>query len=305
MALSDYQCSFNGLTIGDGTDYDLRKTVGLEAVDTRGTNVEFSAAWGSSAGPAYVNERYVTLSVDVDAVAGAAVRYALETAFAPGLTGALSAFNWKWPGREELTAQARVTRWGRPHQFETELPGISPYEIELVFPDPRKYSAAVTSQALGTYAAISGGLELTSGSGVDLGLELTVSSGADLGLDMAASSGVGDFNCVNSGNTATYPVITFTTTVGVSSYRLSNLTNGLSITVTQPLSPSEQLVANMRYAVTGSGSPILYQGVNRYSTWLSPRVPFYLSPGTNVLRFEVLSGSASSTCTVQWQNAYV
>lgn len=303
MAVSDYQASFGGLVVGAGTPWLFAAIDGLETFESRTTDVVSPVLWGTLPGTDFVDERTVTITFRV--VGGAAVRQQLENAFLPG-GSTLSTFVYKLPNREELQMLARCRRRARPIAVDTEY-GIVDITVELGMPDPRRYSTTLYQGSASPFITTGGGFELATGSGVNLGFDLTAGAGVNLGFDMSAVVGGGSTFAVNSGNVDTYPTVTFTAPGGMTQWKLSNLTTGESMSFAMTLNPGEQLIADISAIATGkTGLPISLAGVSRYASWQAPRIPVRLSPGSNLMRFDVQAGVATGAiAAISWRNAYL
>lgn len=160
MALDDYQISFGGLTIGDGTDFDLNEVTGIESFDVRDSDVPFPNQWGSIAGVDEVNGRKISIDVEIAAGDDASLAQAFESAFLPSDEGEFGTLVAKFPGRDELYFQARVRRRTRRRVIEETL-GLVRIGVELFAPDPRAYSNETFSEAIPAYTAGTEALELS------------------------------------------------------------------------------------------------------------------------------------------------
>lgn len=181
--------------------------------------------------------------------------------------------------------------------------------VTLVAADWRKYSVLGNSLLLGPYTVPTSGLDLTASSGVNLGLDETASSGVDLGLDYTGSTGAyPDQEAVNAGSAVVFPVIEFRgpSSSSMTSFKITNLTSGDVLEIDTTVNAGESLLADMGIAYgIKAGSPVTLNGVTRYGGWVSPRTPWGLQPGTNLLRFQVLAGtSTGATAFVTWRSGW-
>lgn len=303
MPLTDYQLSFNGLTIGQGTAYEIRSVDGLESFGVRSRDSDLANLWGNVVGDDLVDAKSVI--VDVDMVNDAATVLAFETAFLPTVQRTLGV---KFPGRDELQTTALCRKRAHARTVRSDLDvGMLSIPVQLFLPDPRLYSAATNAEAVPPFTAGSLGFDLTVGAGADLGFDLTVGSGADLGFDLTGIASFGTVICTNDGNVDTYPTILVGATNGISRFRLTNDTNGDVLTVTQTINTGETLTIDMGAGFTGRGGLVIsLGGASRYSSWEQPRSPFRLAPGNNSIRFEVLTGNASGAAAiVAWLHAWL
>jgi len=62
----------------------------------------------------------------------------------------------------------------------------------------------------------------------------------------------------------------------------------------------------MTAAVTGSSAQIIsLSGSNRYGSWTAPRSAFRLSPGQNVLKFQVTGTSTDMIANLMWNDTWL
>jgi hypothetical protein len=306
--LSDYQVSFGGLTIGDGTEYDISEEEGIESFEVRDSDVPFPNQWGSIAGVDEVNGRTIRLDVEIAAADDPALAYTFESAFLPSSDDEFGDLVAKFPGRDDVYFRARVRKRTR-RRIVDEVLGVVKIGVELFAPDPRAYSFEEFSEAIPAYSSGSEAFELSSGSGANLAFDLTESSGADLAFEFTGVPAQGDVVLVNDGNVDTYPEIVFTPAGAgaLETYRVSNVTTGVTATFTATVSPGQTLTADMAMIATPkAGLPISLDGESRYGFWSQPRTPLALAPGNNTIRFEVLSGTSDGAiATVTWRNAWL
>jgi hypothetical protein len=307
MALADFQASFNGLTIGPGTSYDIFSVEGIDDWGVRSNDQTLPNLWGAQAGGDFVEPRTIILGVQMTSSLG--VSAPLETAFVPSAQAAPTALQplvFKLPDRQEVQVQCRVRRRGRARTPETEVSMVR-WLFEIAAPDPRLYASTSTVTVMTPYAADTTALDLTAGSGTGLAFDLTVSSGTGLAFDFTGVAGSGSVAIANAGNVDTYPSFTFATTAAMASWHVINDTTGETASFAYALVPGHTVVADMAGVATGSTVlPVTLDGASNYPIWVSPRVPVRLVPGTNILRFFVDSGTApGSTCTVTMRSAWL
>lgn len=209
----------------------------------------------------------------------------------------------------EVNAVKQLTvRRAAPVDVDWSGPTVR-WATTLVAADWRKYDAIEQSVFLGPYTAPTDGIDLTADSGADLGIDFALDSGADLGIDFAGTPGAyPDHEVVNAGSARTYPVVEFRgpSSSSMTSFKVTNLTTGGVLQIGTTVNAGESLFADMRAAYgLSSGAPVTLGGVSRYGSWVSPRTPWYLDPGTNLLRFQVLAGTATgASARVAWRSAW-
>jgi hypothetical protein len=307
MALDDFQISFGGLTVGDGTDYDLASEEGLESWDVRSGDVAFPNQWGSLIGTDEVTARRIRFTVEMFAEDPTLV-LAFEDAFLPATGDDLDPLVAKFPGRDEIALDVRCRSRSRRRTVNETL-GIIAVDVELVAPDPRAYSSDLHTSTLPVYTAGGEGFNLTLSSATNLAADLTAGSGTDLAGNFTGSTASGDVVCANAGNVDTYPSFTITpSSLGsVTSCEISNLTTGETIALTPTIAAGQTLTVDMAMVATPKqGEPITLNGEGRYGAWAQPRTALRLAPGDNTLRFEVLSGTTTDVaCAISWRDAYL
>lgn len=303
--------TLDGLTFNDGNLDDNGVSWGMDvegwwgAPDVRGSALDLPLRDGSHIADRYRSSRVVSVSggivhadVDVTAAALDTLKGALDLVRTDGI---LIGYEADTPKMLTVRRQAAVdVLWvGSAVQWGTTL----------VAADWRKYSTTEQSVLLGPYTVPSDGLDLTLDSGVNLGLDESAGSGVDLGVDYTGTPGAWpDAEVSNGGTAVVYPVIEFRgpSSSSMTSFRLSNLTTGDVVSIATTVNAGESLWADMGAAYgIRTGSPVTLGGVTRYGDWASPRTPFGLVPGANVLRFEVLAGtSTNASARVTWRSGW-
>lgn len=307
MAL-DYTVIYNGLTIGNGTNVQIMKLTGVEDLpDLRTSDVDLGFADGEIAGQDWANGRDVAIDFLILDTPGAGDFFstiaAVKAAFVKALTE--STLLLQLPGRASRSIVCRPRRRSIPVSDDYQF-HYGAGSVEFHATDPRIYDTVPLSWSLPVFVAGTAGVKLSLGAGADLGHKMTLGAGADIGVKMSGISGAGLVNASNAGTVATYPQIVFSAPAGMSSWTVTNQTTGQVMTINQTLNPGESLIADMMVAATGKpGLPISIGGVSRYGSWQSPRTPFALVPGLNVLRFDVAAGDPNAAALVTAQSAYL
>jgi hypothetical protein len=87
---------------------------------------------------------------------------------------------------------------------------------------------------------------------------------------------------------------------------MTNLTNGSVLQITTTITTGQILSADMTAAVTGANALVIsLSGANRYGNWTVPRTAFSLSPGSNVLRFQVTGTSTDAVANLTWRDTWL
>jgi len=163
MTLSNYQMSFNGLTIGAGTNYVVTNIDGLGGTSPlRIQDENRGYIDGSYSGRDFYDERTVTLSMLVLGDNSNTAQYYyknLQSYFAPQVlgyyvdpTGATPASSQLQLFQYQLTADTGTKRmYGRSRGFTTPINpeftyGYIDTQVQLSFPDPRYYDDAGTTK---------------------------------------------------------------------------------------------------------------------------------------------------------------
>lgn len=296
--LDDYQIEFNGVTIGDGTEYDCSVIEGLESWDVRDSDVAFPNQWGSLPGEDEVNARRI--HIEAEMLAGdPAIALAFETAFLPQDGSELLPLVAKFPGRDDITLDVRCRMRSRRRQVSETL-GALKITVDLVAPDPRAYGYAETVESLPPFTVGTQSLNFTS----------RIINFTSRVLNFTGTPAVGEIVVVNSGNVDMYPEFVITPGSGgpLNQYRVTNVTLDEELELNAVLTPGQSLIADMAMIATPKqGLPIrLATGESRYGSWSHPRVPLRVAPGANTFRFEVISGTASgAACQITARPAWL
>lgn len=256
MALSDYQLSYRGITMGDGTVYDLIKVEG--PWDMYIEDGDRANPRGQGMIPGFRSARNWKIAVDLEVrgTAGSTTLAdnveALMAALSPDLYPTASesgdVFTYKWPGEDEKFMFAHPIKRGLPKTVKTEF-GHIPVSFDLLVYDPRRYGTAF-----------------------DSGTRTT------------------GWTQANGGNAYAYPRITVTTD-SIGGGQITNTTTG-DIFALDGLSAGVTIEAYMTRYVQGRGDLlVISQGsTNRYANWQIPRKPFRLAPGNNTITITASSG---------------
>jgi N-methylhydantoinase B/oxoprolinase/acetone carboxylase alpha subunit len=116
------------------------------------------------------------------------------------------------------------------------------------------------------------------------------------------------FVAQNSGTAEAYPLVRFYgPTVGtVTGVTLTNVTNGTSLAIATTITSGQILSADMTAAVTGANTLVIsLDGASRYGSWTVPRAAFSISPGSNVLRFQVTGTSTDAIANLTWRDTWL
>lgn len=289
MTLLDYQRSFNGLVIGDGTAYNLMEETGLEGFTVRSGTRNLPRDDGAIPGLHLVETKTVILPIEVVGDPETDITPLVDDAhdaFAPRRTGELQ-YIFKNPGHPERFVWARPLRFERSRTV-TGVLGLDQFQVALEVADPRIYSLELFSSQVPVFGSVGGGHDLPI---------------VEMPVNMSAATqllGIAE----NTGSRDAYPRIIVQYVSGtVSGILITNLTNGDTLDVNAAIATGQQLIIDMDAFIRATGDHVVsIGGSTRYGDWQVPRNPFRISPGSNTLKIEVDGGNGIVDTTVQWRN---
>ena len=260
MPLSNYQISYRGVVLGDGTNYDLITLEGLHDIKIRDTDRDNPRSHGLVPGRHSADWGLIRCNLEVRGTAGSFAHeddvIALMDALSPdrfeGPDETQDQLTFQFPGEDEKFLFARPIRRSRIRRSDSEF-GLAGVRFELKQYDPRTYSTTEDN------------------SGVQTG---------------------GSFVVVNNGGARAYPILEFKVdTLG--GMTLNNTTNGDQFSVDGFPANEAGITADMGRWIRGRGDLlIVFKGsTNHYPKWQIPRDPFTLEPGVNNLTLVVSSNS--------------
>lgn len=293
LGLADSTFNYNGLTFGDGTGYYVDHHEGLEGFDTRVSDSDQPRNDGGIRGLDYVAPRVVafTLALGETSDTSYETRWqALRAAFLPSRSVDLP-LTWKRPGQPERIVNCRPIQLTRVQEYlQFDQIGKPPLVLRAV--DPRIYSSVQYMANATPYAAVGGGLDWPVGNWpVDY-------TGGTQNLLVVQNNGTAD----------AFPLIRFYgpitgTCTGVT---LTNTTNGTVLQISTTVTTGQILTADMTAAVTGANTSVIdLGGSSRYGSWVVPRTPFNLSPGSNTIKFQVTGTSTDCICNLAWRDTWM
>ena len=255
MALSNYQISYRGVVMGDGTNYDIITLEGLHDIIVHDTDRDNPRDHGIIPGQHSASFKLVRAFLEVRGTPGSTAHeddiIALMDAMSPDKHQSPDEtddqLTFQFPGEDEKFIYARPIRRTRQRRSQTEF-GLAPVRFELKQYDPRSYST--TEDNSGTQT--------------------------------------GNFNVTNNGGAQAYPILEFKVdTLG--GMTLDNNTNGTKFQADGFPANEAAIIADMGRWARGRGDLlIVYKGaVNHYPKWQIPRDAFKLDPGANDLDLTV------------------
>ncbi|MEM9465295.1 MAG: hypothetical protein AAGA90_07965 [Actinomycetota bacterium] len=272
MAIAaDYELEFNGLRLGDGTDFDLVAHTGLGMPPVSRTDPLIAQQGGIHPGETFLTERVVDLVLEVDGTGATSLSdnvAALASAFLPGQPE--SPFSFQLPGYAGGGARRILAR---PHLAEQpgtleQFRGIATVYLQLVATDPRIY--ADTETIASVLLASDGG-----------GLTWPLTWPLDWG---SVTSGI--VSVTNEGHA--------TTGVRLSMYgpvtnpRVENITTGETVELDLTIAAGDFVEVN-----TTTGVVLLNGTASRRSSLTVGSTLFLLAAGVNELRYAAQSGAGA------------
>jgi hypothetical protein len=293
LGLADYTYNYNGLIFGQGTSYMVDHAEGFEGFDVRQSDSDQPRNDGAIRGLDYVSARTVafTLSLGETSDTSYEARWAaLRAAFLPSRSTDLP-LTFKRPGQVERYVNCRPIQFARVEEYlHFDQIGHPPLVLRAV--DPRIYASVVQTANATVFSPVAGGMDWPV---------------ANWPVDY--TGGTQNLLAVtNNGTAEAYPLVRFFgPTVGtVTGVTLTNLTNGSVLAISTTMATGDILTADMTAAVTGANSLIIsLGGSSRYGSWTVPRTAFSISPGSNVLKFQVTGTSTDAIANVTWQDTWM
>ncbi|MQY07750.1 phage distal tail protein [Actinomadura macrotermitis] len=281
------QIEWNGLLMGDGTEYFVQSLTGWR--ETPGMDIGSEnrpMVHGAWAGRVLSQERVVTAELTLspaDGDVGAAVT-ALERATMPSEDGLEYELAVADLDAEPKVAFGQVTRRSVPLTvgYGRRVTGVA---VQWNCSDPRLYGA-VEKEA-------GSGLPSASDSGLVYPLQYP--------LDYGAPGSSGNLQVVTTGNVPTAPVVTFTGPCVQP--RVLNQTTGKSLGFGFKIAAGEWLEVDCR-----AGTAMLNGAVDRLYLLTPDSVPpeeFELIAGTNDLTFRAFRDDADAQLTLRWRDAWL
>lgn len=293
--LLNYQFEYHGLRFGNGTYFGIKSVDGLDSFSVRRNDSDVPRGHGSIPAPHYMEERDVVFSISIDRNEFDEVEQALEEFkqifkpsefYDPDQDFLLA----KLPGREAMMLKARPI--GTPVVREA-VPGAHIITLTAAFisNDPRVYSAEESSVNMNPFASTS----------LKLDFPIDFSTDWPSGSEVEGSEGVAE----NNGNSYAWPLLRIhgPSSGQITRVILQNLTYDTQLVINTPILNNQVLHADMEAIVTANGKlPVTVDGDNRYHGWELPRDPFYIGPGSNIIRLSVEGDAEGVVGVVTWRH---
>ncbi len=290
LGLLDYQLDYRGFRIGADTPYEVVSHEGLLGFEVRSADEDLPRGDGAVRGRDLVAARQC--GIDVEVVGSEAevesLLAALRDAFDPSET-LDSDLVFKLPGQVEQLIRARPTQLRDRRDWKGLLLRTQPITMRAA--DPRIYSSDVRQLIVPIYSAAGGGIDYPVG---------------DYPIDWTASAS-GEVVATNAGKARAYPLIRWygPVTGTATGVKLTNLTNGEVIDIQTTVSAGQILTADIEAYVTGAARRVIaLSGASRYGSWQFPHTAWSLSPGDNVVRFELTGTSVNVQALLTWRDTW-
>lgn len=288
MAITgDYQAEYNGIKIGDTTDYDIVSIDGLGMPDVRSADLELVGRDGLRPGTDRLTGRFFEFALQVDGIASNLD--ALAEAFAPpdpeSTAGAVeSALTFQIPG----VAAGGIRRiMCRPRALPVPIGlqrvhgDLGDVLLVLAATDPLIYAETQTAGSTGLPSGTSG-----------LSWPLTWP------LAWGAATSPGSVTVTNEGNYRAGA--TLRVDGPVTNPKITNVTRDRFLEANITLGASDYLEFDTAaHTVTLNGT------TNRYSTLTASSEWWTLAPGANSIEFRGSGGSGATLLTVTFRSAWI
>lgn len=295
--VDDYQLSFGGLTLGDGTSYELTDWTGFYRRSVELLNPPLPRYHGGLVGASYSTPRTIDLAVEVvadlslalaDRQADLATKRDVFMAAVQPLVDSEGPLTFKLPGQAARRMNCRTGRADSSISVESEF-GIARLTAQFVAADPVIYADTESSLILSPFAP-------------SAGLSYPVTYPKAYG---AAGTGAGSI-AANAGDWETWPTITITgpTTGVLTNPQLDNVTTGLTLALTANGGVSISTGQSLQIVMHPRDRSIAFTtGASRYGQYTGDFWP--LAPGDNEIRFRASGDTTGATATVTWRSAWI
>lgn len=272
---------WDGLLIGDGTDYRVESMEGLEGWQLRTSDENLPRGDGALRGVDLQSSRQVMVQLKVGGEQ-AQVERAMEILYAALVPQRDTDWDliWRHPARPLRMLRCRPVDLIRELSWRETL--VNHQSFLLRAADPRHYSAVVH----------------------ELAIPVTPAGAGDA---VAATS------APNMGNSRAHPVIRIVNraTFPISSVQLVNATVDVTFAVVTTIPPGGVLIGDMESLVTAAPrSTVTLDGQTKYGAWQLPREPFYLAPhpvapdGANAVYLRTDPAGAPVKASIEYRDCW-
>ncbi|HEV7679988.1 MAG TPA: hypothetical protein VGQ42_15605 [Candidatus Dormibacteraeota bacterium] len=283
MALADFQYSYNGLTFGDGTSYEVVNATGLDSLpDVYSADQPRSRDHGDWRGDDFAGGRTLTFLVEVIGATDTLYRAnvdALRAATVPQTSEMPLIFQLAG-----MSGNRRIYCRPRRRMPPTDLASrfrMAAAPLEFRATDPRIYDDTLQSFTIALAVA-------TGGFSFPFTFPFTFGTGGTSGVQVVT----------NTGNFATRPVITITGPVD--NPTIESVTAGKHLTFAITLANTDTLTID-----TDARSVLLNGTASRRNTMTSDSTWFELPPGASTLSYHANTVQVGSTAIIAFRSAWL
>lgn len=283
--------TYNGLTFGDGTDFEVTRVDGLAPPDRREESSDNPVGDGAFVFAQHSGARRIVFEGEIWGTLGpdlATKERSFRAAFGNGLASPV-ALTFPTPAGDTWRTLCLPRRSHFPID-ELYHRGMAIWAVELVAPDPRLYSDTLQSVTLSPGSE--GGVDFGGpGQGLDFG-------GAGQGIDFGGG-GAAELAIINAGTTATLPTVRF---IGpATNPRIRNMTTGLELKLLGTIEAGDWIdldFAARTILLNGSASRYGMLDVATSSWWA-------IAVGSNTLQFQASVSSGATQALLTWRDAWL
>ena len=272
--MQPFQFTFNGVSWGDGTDFDVYDISGLDMPGLRTADLARAQAHGTHPSRDWLGGRTISMSIEADS---------MTTDWESLLAGLITTveelpLTFQIPGQSARRVYARCRRRAFVIGEEFSL-GAGTLAVEFYASDPRQYDDTLSSLSTGL-PTLSGGLTFPATAPFVFG-----SPGTGGGLAAA-----------NAGSFEAPWVVVFNGPLVAPSITHTAQSRTL-------LAAGADLASGETLVLDGQAKTALLNGTASRYSWLSNPQWFTLEPGANNLQFTAASGTG--TCDIRYRSAYL
>ena len=293
-----HQREFRGLVMGPGTPYPWTVEEGLETLSVRSGTRAAPRAAGSIPGLHVADSKRIVVRGWVDAHSVSEMETLWATLRAAFTVSESEQHQYRFRHEDGIDRFVWARVLDRPSQRDqdSEATGVPEWSVGFEVADPRIYSVELFSAIVPLFSAGGGELDFPGEFPEDWG-EIVLTNAT----------------LTNTGDQDAYPLFRFQFPAGgtgdCDGVTVTNTTNGdlLEIAATDILQAGQTLVADMdAYARAVADNLIVSIGSSsRFGAWSHPRDPLKLSPGENILTFEVDGTTEDIICRADWRSTSI
>ena len=288
MALAAYQCSFNGVTMGDQTNIDIVSLTGFDALPTiNQSDIDRLRDWGQYQGSYFSTGRELVLSVEISDTTGS------DTSFRTTIDAFTAAMQTQ--PDTELPFAVRLPGWAQAARQSNVR--VSDRQLVVDYPYTRHFATASV-----TFWATDPKLYDSTTQTTIVPLPL-YNAGAGWPIvwptAWGATSNVGTASINNAGNIETRPLLSLSGPVTNPTF--TNVTTGQYLTFSGlVMGAGDVLVVDMK-----AHTAILNGTTNERGLLTAGSVWWTLAPGFTTVQYTANSTLTGSQLTINYQSAWL